>query len=107
MAKPLYHVFVCTQQRPAGHPRGSCAEKGCADVYNAFSMAIAKRNLFTRIALTQTGCLGPCQTGSNVLVYPGSVMYIQMMPEDVERIIDEHLLGDTKKEKKMAPPEFW
>ena len=67
MAKPLYHVFVCTQQRPAGHPRGSCAEKGCADVYNAFSMAIAKRNLFTRIALTQTGCLGPCVGGPVLL----------------------------------------
>ena len=28
--KPYYeaHVFCCTNRRPAGHPRGCCAEKG-------------------------------------------------------------------------------
>ena len=27
---PYYeaHVFCCTNRRPAGHPRGSCADKG-------------------------------------------------------------------------------
>ena len=26
MPKPEKHVFICSQARPAGHPRGSCAE---------------------------------------------------------------------------------
>jgi hypothetical protein len=29
MSRPKKHVFVCAQQRPPGHPRGSCAAKGC------------------------------------------------------------------------------
>ena len=107
MAKPVHHIFVCTQQRPQGHPRGSCGEKHCADVHNAFAMGIAKRHLFNKIALTQTGCLGPCQTGANVLIYPGSVMYIQMTPDDVELIIEQHLLGGEVVSEKLAPPEFW
>ncbi len=107
MAKPEYHVFICTQQRPQGHPRGSCGEKGCGEVYNAFSMAIAKRNLFNKVAVTATGCLGPCQTGANVLVYPGSVMYIQMTPADVDVVIDQHLLGGQPVADKVAPPEYW
>lgn len=107
MARPSMHVFVCTQQRPAGHPRGSCAEKGCADVYNAFASALVKHNLFSRIALTQTGCLGPCQTGANVLIYPDAVLYIQMTANDVEQVIEKHLLRGEVLLEKIAPPELW
>ena len=36
MAKPEKHVFVCSQNRPAGHPRGCCAQKGGNDLIQAF-----------------------------------------------------------------------
>ncbi|HIE80041.1 MAG TPA: (2Fe-2S) ferredoxin domain-containing protein, partial [Nitrospinaceae bacterium] len=26
MPKPSYHILVCTNSRPPGHPRGSCSE---------------------------------------------------------------------------------
>jgi len=32
MPRPAKHVFICSQARPPGHPRGSCAEKGCREV---------------------------------------------------------------------------
>lgn len=59
MPRPNKHVFVCTQGRPQGHPRGSCMEKGCAGVMEAFISEIQTRQLFDKIALTNTGCLGP------------------------------------------------
>ncbi len=107
MARPSMHVLVCTQQRPAGHPRGSCAEKGCAEVYNAFASALVKHNLFSRIALTQTACLGPCQTGANVLIYPGAVLYIQMTADDVDQVVEKHLLHGEMLLEKTAPAEIW
>jgi hypothetical protein len=36
MPKPQKHVFVCTQQRPSGHPRSSGGQHGCASVYDEF-----------------------------------------------------------------------
>lgn len=106
MPKPEHHVFICMQRRPAGHPRSSCGEKGSEGVYNDFSQELIKRNLQT-VALTQAGCLGPCQAGANVLIYPGGVMYGWAEPGDAAKIIEEHILGGKVYEDKLAPAELW
>jgi hypothetical protein len=46
MARPDYHVFVCAQQRPEGHPRGSCGARGASNLLNLFSQGIMAKNLF-------------------------------------------------------------
>lgn len=107
MPRPEKHVFVCTQNRPQGHPRGSCAASGCADVMNAFMIEIQKRNLFEKIALTNTGCMGPCMLGPSVLVYPEGVMYGKVSKADVHTIIEQHLLGGTPVAALTVPPEVW
>jgi (2Fe-2S) ferredoxin len=107
MPRPEKHVFICTQNRPQGHPRGSCGAKGCADVMNEFMNEIQARNLFEKIALTNTGCMGPCMFGTSVLVYPEGVMYGNVTKEDVKTIIDEHLLGGKPVEALKVPTEVW
>lgn len=107
MAKPDFHIFVCMQRRPDGHPRGSCGARNAEAVFNAFADGLIRRNLQNRIALTHTGCLGPCQAGANVLVYPGSVMYSWVEPADANTIIEQHLLGGTPFADKIAPAELW
>ena len=78
MPKPEIHVFVCAQQRPAGHPRGSCGEKGAASLMDQFSQKLIANNLMNKVSLVPTGCLGPCRAGANVLVYPGGTMYMDV-----------------------------
>lgn len=107
MPKPDKHVFVCTQNRPQGHPRGSCASSGCADVMNEFMSEIQAQNLFDKIGLTNTGCMGPCMMGPSVLVYPEGVLYGKVTKDDVKTIISEHLLGDKPVEKLLVPAEIW
>ena len=107
MPKPTKHVFVCVQSRPPGHPRGSCGEKGCADVYNTFLNEFQSRNLWGRFSLTNTGCLGPCNLGPSVLVYPEGIMYAGVTPADVVALIEEHLLLDQPVERLRAPAAVW
>ncbi|MDO6682725.1 MULTISPECIES: ferredoxin [unclassified Oceanobacter] len=107
MPKPEYHVFVCGQQRPAGHPRSSCGEKGAAPLMQAFSERLIAKGLFSKVSLVATGCLGPCRAGANVLVYPGGTLYIQVAPEDIDQIIDQHLIGGEPWLDKVAPDEVW
>ncbi len=107
MPRPERHVFVCTQGRPPGHPRGSCAEKGGAGVMEAFLSELQTRNAFDRISVTNTGCMGPCQMGGTVLVYPEGVMYARVSKEDVAEIFDEHLLGGKPVERLLMPAEVW
>ena len=107
MPRPKKHVLVCVQGRPPGHPRGSCQEKGCGGVYNAFLEEFQKRNLWQDFLLTNTGCLGPCTLGPSVLVYPEGVLYGGVKREDVGAIIDEHLLFDQPVDRLKVPAEVW
>ena len=107
MPKPEKHVFVCSQQRPPGHPRGSCGEKGCAAVMDAFFKQVEQRQLFEKIQVTATGCLGPCSEGPSVLVYPEGVMYGGVSEADVSTIIEQHLLGDEPVESLIMPAALW
>ena len=106
MPKPSKHVFVCVQRRPADHPRGACAPQGEA-VMNRFLEEIQQRQLFNKIAITSTGCLGPCGFGPSVLVYPEGVLYGKVTPDDVTTIIEEHLLADQPVERLKAPAFVW
>lgn len=107
MARPQKHVFVCAQSRPSGHPRGCCTQRGSADVLNAFWQELQTRNAYDRIAITFSGCLGPCDTGANVLVYPDGVLYSNVTKERVAEIFDRHLIGGEPIEQWRAPSSVW
>ena len=107
MPKPAKHVFICTQTRPSGHPRGSCGENGARELWDAFINEVDQRQLFDTVALTNTGCLGPCASGANVLVYPEGIMYGKVTSADVAEIFESHLLGDQPVERLKLPPEVW
>ena len=107
MPKPEKHVFICTQSRPPGHPRSSCGDHGCGAVYDEFLWQLQQRNLFNKVQVTATGCMGPCSEGPNVLVYPEGVMYARVGKDDVAEIYDEHLEQGRPVERLLMTPEFW
>lgn len=107
MPRPHKHVFVCSQSRPAGHPRGCCTEKGSAEVLQAFWKEVQKHNLHEQIAVTFSGCLGPCAGGANVLVYPEGVLYSNVTQNVVGTIFEEHLVGGKAVESLLAPGNAW
>jgi (2Fe-2S) ferredoxin len=107
MAKPTRHVFVCTQNRPPQHPRGSCAAKGSTAVLQAFWAELQKRNAFDQVAITYSGCLGPCEAGPNVLVYPEAVLYNGVSVADVEEIFTSHLENGVPVARLQASPVAW
>lgn len=89
------HIFVCVQNRPVGHPRGSCQAKDSPSVFDAFATELRKRLPDAPFRLTNTGCLGPCDHGASVVVYPDGVLYGGVSAEDVPEIVAEHVEGGT------------
>ena len=87
------HFLVCTNARPAGHPLPSCAPRGGAAVYAAFTRELARRGFPHGVKVTATGCLTPCQHGPNVVVYPEGIWYANVRAADVPRLLAAHLDG--------------
>jgi (2Fe-2S) ferredoxin len=107
MPRPTRHVFVCSQQRPPQHPRGSCGAKGATPVLQALWAEAQKRQAGDSIAITYSGCLGPCDAGPNVLVYPEAVLYQGVTVDDVAELFERHLLGGTPVDRLRADSTRW
>jgi len=102
---PLYerHVFVCENERPPESPKGSCSAKGGREVRARLKDAVAKAGLVGRVRVNSAGCLGQCAEGVTVVVYPEAVWYGHVRVEDVDRIVEEHLVGGRPVEDLRLP----
>jgi (2Fe-2S) ferredoxin len=79
---PDKHVSVCTNR--------TCAGQGSVTVLERLRQAIEKRDIDARV--TRSSCLDRCGEGPNVAVYPDSVWYGSVEPDDADRLaaaIDE------------------
>jgi (2Fe-2S) ferredoxin len=85
------HFFVCINNRPP-FAKPSCGTRGSAQILQMLQEAVMTRGLMD-VAVTATGCLGPCDQGPTIVVYPEGVWYTQVRPEDVPDIIEEHMVG--------------
>jgi (2Fe-2S) ferredoxin/SAM-dependent methyltransferase len=84
-----FHVFVCTQQKPEGVP--SCPASGSFGVLDALDREIEARGLNHDVQLTTCGCMGLCDEGPVMVVYPAGVWYRRVQPSDAAEILDTHL----------------
>lgn len=107
MPKPQKHVFICVQNRPSDHPRPACGQKNAAVVAEEFYSQLQQRQLFDKVAVSTSSCLGPCSEGPSVLVYPEGVMYARVSKEDVAEIFDQHLEKGEPVERLRMPAAFW
>ncbi len=87
------HVFVCINRRPARHRRGDCETKGGSDVHRELKNAVARAGLQFEIRINKAGCLDQCSQGPVMVVYPEGVWYVQVGVDDVDEIVNRHLIG--------------
>lgn len=99
------HVFVCTNRRPDGSPKGCCASKGGDEVRLALKNALDAAGV-KGIRVNQSGCLDACEKGVAVVVYPEGVWYQGVKVEDAPELVARHLQGGEPVERlRMTPFE--
>jgi len=92
MSKYQRHVFICINERPTDNPKGCCLARGAAEVRGRFKQRIKGLGLNSRVRANAAGCLDACAFGTTVVVYPEGVWYGGVTMEDVEEIIQSHII---------------
>ena len=92
-------------ERPADHPKGSCKHRQGPEVLMKLRDEISARELGEVVRGVGTTCLGPCETGPTVVVFPDNVWYQGVTEADVNEIIDSHILKNTPVERLIPKPD--
>lgn len=87
------HVFVCTNQRDPGV--GSCGDFQSQQARDYIKDRVKQLGLDqgNRIRINSAGCLGRCEAGPVMVIYPEAVWYTYVDQSDVDEIIEEHLVN--------------
>ncbi|HAW70340.1 MAG TPA: NADH-quinone oxidoreductase subunit F, partial [Firmicutes bacterium] len=69
-----------------------CISAGCKAVQAALVNELKRQGIENEIRVVETGCIGSCDLGPIIVIYPEGVFYQRVKPEDVPEIVAEHLL---------------
>lgn len=69
-----------------------CTSSGSAELIRLFEEKIKEAGLEKEVKVVRTGCFGLCEMGPVVIVYPEGAFYSHIKAENVEEIVNEHLL---------------
>ncbi len=87
------HVFFCTNLREDG---SQCCEQCGASDMRAYAKARVKTLGLAgqgNLRINSAGCLDRCSEGPVIVVYPEGVWYTYIDQDDVDEIIEEHLVN--------------
>ena len=103
------HVFVCTNERPNGHPRGCCHSKGSEELLKRLKEKSAAAGLQSRVRVQKSGCLDVCEHGPALVVYPEGIWYggLSSDPEtlngQLDTLVESHLKAGVAVEALKIP----
>ncbi len=90
-----HHIFFCTNKREDG---SQCCENFNAKAMRDYAKQRTKALGLVRsgnVRVNTAGCLNRCTHGPVAVVYPDAVWYSYLDKEDVDEIIESHLMNDT------------
>ncbi|MEY3580046.1 MAG: hypothetical protein RI984_1150 [Pseudomonadota bacterium] len=94
-----HHVFFCINERNDG--RACCADRNAQALQE-----YAKKRLKTldmngpgKIRINKAGCLDRCEEGPVLAVYPEGIWYTYIDEEDIDEIVDSHLIAGKPVER--------
>jgi (2Fe-2S) ferredoxin len=92
------HVFVCTSG-------DDCPSKGDVEAFVKYMRGeVAKAGRHGDVRVNKAGCFSQCGHGPMMIVYPDNVWYAGVKREDLDDIVQSHILGGKPVERLVYNP---
>jgi NADH-quinone oxidoreductase subunit F len=69
---------------------GSCISSHSHEIKDKLINVLEEKGLMDEVNVVETGCMGPCELGPVMVVYPDGAFYIKIKEEDIEELVEEH-----------------
>ncbi|RLK46284.1 (2Fe-2S) ferredoxin [Alkalispirillum mobile] len=94
MAYYRRHIFFCTNRRE-GSDRPCCCDRGGQDARAYVKARVKALGLSGpgEVRVNAAGCLDRCEEGPVAVVYPEGTWYTWVDEEDLDELVDEHLVN--------------
>lgn len=94
------HIFFCTNQRE-GEDRPCCCNRGGLEAKDYVKARVKALGLNGpgELRVNAAGCLDRCEEGPVAVVYPEGVWYTWVDEEDLDELVDEHLVDGREVER--------
>ena len=81
-----------------------CGGTGCKAsdshiIAERLQQALERNNIADKVDIITTGCFGFCEKGPIVKIIPDNTFYTQVVPDDADEIVGEHIIGGRKIER--------
>lgn len=98
-----HHVFFCTNEREDG--RQCCGQCGAQAARDHLKRRVKALGVAGRggVRINAAGCLDRCDEGPVLVVYPEAVWYTYVDREDLEEILQAHLIEGRIVERLRLP----
>lgn len=100
-----HHVFFCTNKREDGS--ACCANHNAQQLRDYAKARVKALGLAGagRVRVNNAGCLDRCELGPVMVVYPEGVWYTYVDKEDIDEIIDQHIVGGKVVDRLVLPKD--
>lgn len=92
--EPYYqqHLFICTNQKES--PKKCCAQANADKSWEYLKLKLNELQLSgpKGVRVSRSGCLGRCQQGPCIVVYPEGVWYTYQDQKDLDLLIQKHFV---------------
>ncbi|MDX2173580.1 MAG: (2Fe-2S) ferredoxin domain-containing protein [Bacteroidota bacterium] len=92
------HIFVCNNQRTDSE-KLSCGEAHGLELVGEFKKQLKDMPIKLKTRANKSGCLGICDFGPTVAIYPEGIFYVGVKKQDVKEIIESHIINKIPVER--------
>ncbi len=81
-------MWVCSNRRPDGNPKGSCAQQGSEALLNQLKAAMHAAGLTRTVRVMTSGCLDLCEHAAAAVVMPEETFLEKLTEADIPALVE-------------------